>query len=79
MAARESEGRHLAPFPAWFAFDGGVSGRSSIPELTNLPSKETCMSKLDDAIQAAAHPLDPEVKDRIDALTAHFRLGDAER
>ena len=26
-----------------------------------------------------AHPLDPEVKDRIDALTAHFRLGDAER
>jgi aryl-alcohol dehydrogenase-like predicted oxidoreductase len=35
--------------------------------------------QLDDAIQAAAHPLDPEVKDRIDALTAHFRLGDAER
>ena len=35
--------------------------------------------QLDDAIRAAEHAIDPALKDRIDALTAHFRLGDAER
>lgn len=35
--------------------------------------------QLQDAIRAAEHPIDPALKDRIDALTAHFRLGDAER
>ncbi|MDG2113143.1 MAG: aldo/keto reductase [Actinomycetota bacterium] len=35
--------------------------------------------QLEDAVRAAEHPIDPALKDHIDALTAHFRLGDAER